>query len=65
MAVVQMQNSRSTAVRLFRAVISPLEKAKRLMAEDAGVKRPRSLVQVAALAREYDRRQKEKGSPSD
>lgn len=52
-------------MRLFRGVMSPLEKAKRLMAEDAGVKRPRSLVQVAALAREFDRRQKEKGKPSD
>ena len=65
MSVVRMQNSRSKAVRLFRSAISPLEKAKRLMAEDAGVKRPRSLVQVAALAREFDRRQKEKGNPSD
>lgn len=52
-------------MRLFRGVMSPLEKAKRLMAEDAGVKRPRSLVQVAALAREFDRRQKEKDKPSD
>lgn len=50
-------------MRLFRGM-SPLEKAKSLMAEDAGVKRPRSLL-AAALVSAYERSQKKKGKPSD